>query len=124
MEGMVSKNKQKEFEIIHLSFRKVKSEGREINYYIGNIVFRMLYGEGKQMLERDMEEYESVRVATDLNLLKRYNNSLEFKFGEIDEKTGTGELDIVSTEGIKREDVYIKAYHSNTRPLNLSLIHI
>ena len=118
MESTVSKNNQKEFEIIHLSFRKVKSEGRGINYYIGNIVFRMLYGEGKQMLERDMEEYESVRVATDLDLLKRYDNSLEFKFGEIDEKTGTGKLDIVSTEGIKREDVYIKAYHSNTRPLN------
>ena len=110
----------KEFEILHLSFRKKQSEceTKTINYYIGNIVFRMLYEEGRQILKGDMEEYESVRVSTDLDLLKRYDNNLEFEFGEIAENTGCGTLDIVNTLGIKREDVYIKAYQHSTRPLN------
>jgi hypothetical protein len=111
---------EKQFEIIHLSFRKKRSGnsyGGPVNYYIGNIVFRMLDGEGKEHLKWRLEEYQAARVCTDLNLLKRYEEGLEFEFGDIDEESGLGALDIVNKEGIKREDVYVKGYRRTESPL-------
>lgn len=112
---------EKEFEILHLSFRKKmsgSSYGGPVNYYIGNIVFRMLSEEGKSFLEHDLEEYEKVQVCLNPDLLKEYSNNLDLKFGKVDESTGLGTLDIVNTKGIQREDVYIDAYRRSSRPLN------
>lgn len=109
----------KDFEIIHLSFRRKMSgatHGGPVFYYIGNIVFRMR--DGKKVFGLDLEKYEKVKVSLDLGLLKDYEDNLEFRFGEFDSKTDLTSLDIVNTKGIEFDDVFVEGYRNNSRPLH------
>jgi len=114
------------FEITHLSFRKRESShlyGGPVNYYIGNIVFRLTNEDAKGRMEYIMRENERVRVAPDEELHDKYYDGLHFKFDkEKEEISEDGEkfykLDIINKEGIKDEDVFIYGYRRNMDPLH------
>jgi hypothetical protein len=127
------------FEITHLSFRKKRSNnmcGGPVDYYIGNIVFRLTNESAKGRMEYILKENERVRVAPDEELHNKYYDGLHFKFGNKDledviksddpEEDGAIEedgqkfykLDIINKEGIKNEDVFIYAYRRNMDPLH------
>ena len=115
------------FEIIHLSFRKKLSEsiyGGPVNYYVGNIVFRLTNPDAKRRMDYYLEENEDIRVAPDLELMEKYYEDLHFVFGESEEldEEHDGEkytpLDIRNKNGIKDEDVFIRAHRRNTAPLH------
>lgn len=113
------------FEIIHLSFRKKESEsmyGGPVNYYCGNIVFRMTDPDAKRRMDYYLEKNEELRVAPDLELMEKYYEDLHFKFEDDDEEDEDGnklrKLDIVNKNGIKDEDVFIRAYRRNMTPLH------
>ena len=61
-QGLVDQeNEEAGFEIIHLSFRKRLSEsmyGGPVNYYIGNIVFRLTDPDAINRMKYCMEENE------------------------------------------------------------------
>jgi len=115
------------FEILHLSFRKQESEafsGAPINYYIGNIVFRLTNEDAINRVKYYMEKNEELRVAPDKDLLDSYYEDLHFVFDdeeELDEEKD-GEkytpLQILNKNGIKEEDVFIRAYRRNMMPLH------
>ena len=114
------------FEITHLSFRKRESSqlyGGPVDYYIGNIVFRLTNEDAKGRMEYIMAKNERVRVAPDEELHEKYYDGLHFKFDrEKEEVNEDGEkffkLDIINKEGIKDEDVFIWGYRRNTDPLH------
>jgi hypothetical protein len=115
------------FEIIHLSFRKKLSEsmyGGPVNYYVGNIVFRLTDESAISRMKYYLEENEDIRVAPDLELMEKYYEDLHFVFGGDEEHEVDGEvetyrpLDIRNKNGIKDEDVFIRAYRRNTAPLH------
>jgi hypothetical protein len=128
------------FEITHLSFRKRESSslyGGPIDYYIGNIVFRLTNEDAKGRMEYIMKENERVRVAPDEELHDKYYDGLHFKFGSKDlEDVVKGDdleeddavededgqkfypLDIINKHGIKDEDVFIYGYRRNMDPLH------
>ena len=113
------------FEIIHLSFRKKLSEsmyGGPVNYYIGNIVFRLIDPDAINRMKYYLEENEDLRVAPDLELMEKYYEDLHFKFEDIDEEDEDGnklrKCDIVNKHGIKDEDVFIRAHRRNMAPLH------
>ena len=63
------------FEILHLSFRKQESEafsGAPINFYHGNIVFRLTNPDAINRVQHYLQENEELRVAPDEDLLNRY----------------------------------------------------
>ncbi len=65
------------FEITHLSFRKKRSNnmcGGPVDYYIGNIVFRLTDEDAKGRMEYILKENERVRVAPDEELHDKYFN--------------------------------------------------
>jgi len=115
------------FEILHLSFRKQESEafsGVPINFYHGNIVFRLTNEDAINRVKYYMEENEKLRVAPDEDLLNSYYEDLHFVFDkseELDEEKD-GEkytpLQILNKNGIKEEDVFIYAYRRNMMPLH------
>ena len=115
------------FEILHLSFRKQESEafsGAPINFYHGNIVFRLTNKDAINRVKYYMEENEELRVAPDLELMEKYYEDLHFVFDkseELDEEKD-GEkytpLQILNKNGIKEEDVFIYAYRRNMMPLH------
>lgn len=115
------------FEILHLSFRKQESEafsGVPINFYHGNIVFRLTNEDAINRVKYYMEKNEELRVAPDLELLNKYYEDLHFVFDdeeELDEEKD-GEkytpLQILNKNGIKEEDVFIRAYRRNMMPLH------
>ena len=115
------------FEILHLSFRKKESEafsGAPINYYCGNIVFRLTDESAIGRVQYYLEENEKLRVAPDEDLLNSYYEDLHFVFDkseELDEEKD-GEkytpLQILNKNGIKEEDVFIRAYRRNMMPLH------
>jgi hypothetical protein len=113
------------FEIIHLSFRKKRSNnmcGGPVDYYIGNIVFRLTDEDAKRRMEYILKENERVRVAPDEELHDKYYDGLHFKFATKEERDEDGEkfypLDIINKEGIKDEDVFIWGYRRNMDPLH------
>ena len=127
-QGLVeTEDEEPGFEIIHLSFRKKLSNsmyGGPVNYYVGNIVFRLTDPDAKRRMDYYLEENEDLRVAPDLELMEKYYEGLHFVFGkseELDEEHD-GEkytpLDIRNKQGIKDEDVFIRAYRRNMAPLH------
>jgi hypothetical protein len=115
------------FEIIHLSFRKKLSNnmcGGPVNYYVGNIVFRLTEENAINRMKYYLEENEDIRVAPDLELMEKYYENLHFVFGGDEEHEVDGEvetyrpLDIRNKHGIKDEDVFIRAHRRNTAPLH------
>ncbi len=75
-QGLVSEeNEDPGFEIIHLSFRKRESShlyGGPVDYYIGNIVFRLTDPDAINRMKYYMQENEELRVAPDLELMEKY----------------------------------------------------
>ena len=127
-QGLVGEeNEEAGFEIIHLSFRKRTSSslyGGPVDYYIGNIVFRLTDPDAINRMKYYMEENEELRVAPNLELMEKYYEDLHFVFGDpekLDEEYN-GEkytpLDIRNKHGIKDEDVFIRAYRRNMAPLH------
>ena len=123
----MEENEEPGFEIIHLSFRKKLSEsmyGGPVNYYVGNIVFRLTNPDAKRRMDYYLEENEDIRVAPDLELMEKYYEDLHFVFGESEEldEEHDGEkytpLDIRNKNGIKDEDVFIRAHRRNMMPLH------
>ena len=127
------------FEITHLSFRKKRSNnmcGGPVDYYIGNIVFRLTNESAKGRMEYILKENERVRVAPDEELHDKYYDGLHFKFGkkdfddlvkgdELNEEDAIEQdgqkfypLEIINKEGIKDEDVFIYGYRRNMDPLH------
>jgi hypothetical protein len=118
------------FEITHLSFRKRESShlyGGPVNYYIGNIVFRLTNEDAKGRMEYIMKENETIRVATSEELLNKYYDGLHFKFDKEEREEDAVEdengekfypLEIVNKHGIKDEDVFIHGYRRNIQPLH------
>jgi hypothetical protein len=130
-QGLVDQeNEEAGFEIIHLSFRKRLSEsmyGGPVNYYIGNIVFRLTDPDAINRMKYYMEENEELRVAPDLELMEKYYEGLHFVFekpehailtDDIPEEERYVPLDIRNKHGIKDEDVFIHAHRRNTAPLH------
>ncbi|NBP56170.1 hypothetical protein EBU71_06490 [bacterium] len=128
-QGLVeTENEEPGFEITHLSFRKRRSEnmyGGPVDYYIGNIVFRLTDENAKGRMEYIMKENERVRVAPDEELHNKYYDGLHFKFHDEEEDATVDEdgqkfypLEILNKEGIKDEDVFIWAYRRNMDPLH------
>jgi len=128
------------FVITHLSFRKRESSslyGGPVDYYIGNIVFRLTNEDAKGRMEYILAKNEKVRVAPDEELHEKYYDGLHFKFGSKDlEDVVKGDdleeddvvededgqkfypLEIINKEGIKDEDVFIWGYRRNMNPLH------
>ena len=115
------------FEIIHLSFRKKLSNnmcGGPVNYYVGNIVFRLTEENANNRMKYYLEENEDIRVAPDLELMEKYYENLHFVFGGDEEHEVDGEVEtyrplhIRNKHGIKDEDVFIRAYRRNMAPLH------
>jgi len=126
-QGLVmEENEEPGFQILHLSFRKRESSsfyGGPVDYYIGNIVFRLTDPDAKRRMEYYLKENEELRVAPDLELMEKYYEGLHFKFDdgeeEEDEKGNKfTKLDIVNKHGIKDEDVFIRAHRRNMAPLH------
>jgi hypothetical protein len=125
-QGLVmEENEDPGFEIIHLSFRKKLSEsmyGGPVNYYIGNIVFRLTDPDAINRMKYYLEENEELRVAPDLDLMEKYYEDLHFKFEDIDEEDENGEkykkCEIINKHGIKDEDVFVYAHRRNMAPLH------
>ena len=132
-QGLVeTENEDPGFEILHLSFRKKESShlyGGPVNYYVGNIVFRLTNEDAKGRMEYIMAKNERVRVAPDEELHDKYYDGLHFKFDkEKEEVNEDGEkffkLDIINKEGIKDEDVFIYGYRRNMDPLHDFITYI
>jgi hypothetical protein len=130
-QGLVeTENEEPGFEILHLSFRKRKSEnmyGGPVQYYIGNIVFRLTDESAKGRMEYIMAENEKVRVAPDEELHDKYYDGLHFKFDTEEREEDAVEdedgqkfypLEILNKHGIKDEDVFIWGYRRNMDPLH------
>jgi hypothetical protein len=127
-QGLVSEeNEEPGFEILHLSFRKRESThlyGGPVDYYIGNIVFRLTDPDAKRRMDYYLEENEDLRVAPDLELMEKYYKDLHFVFDESEEldEEHDGEkytpLQILNKQGIKDEDVFIRAHRRNMAPLH------
>ena len=127
-QGLVSEeNEDPGFEILHLSFRKRESShlyGGPVYYYIGNIVFRLTDPDAINRMKYYMQENEELRVAPDLELMEKYYEDLHFVFGESEEldEEHDGEkytpLQILNKQGIKHEDVFIRAHRRNMAPLH------
>ena len=140
-----TENEDPGFEILHLSFRKKRSGnmyGGPVDYYIGNIVFRLTDEDAKNRMKYILAENEKVRVAPDEELHNKYYDGLHFKFGskdfddivegdELDEEDAIEEdgqkfypLEILNKEGIKEEDVFIYGYRRNMNPLHDFITYI
>lgn len=125
-QGLVmEENEDPGFEILHLSFRKRLSEngyGGPVNYYIGNIVFRLTDESAINRMKYYLKKTEELRVAPDLELLEKYYEGLHFVFEEDEEENDDGEkytpLDIRNKHGIKDEDVFIRAHRLNMASLH------
>ncbi|UYA57474.1 hypothetical protein SCREM1_17 [Synechococcus phage S-CREM1] len=126
-QGLANEGDDPGFEIIHLSFRKRLSEslyGGPVNYYIGNIVFRLTEEHAINRMKYYMEENEELRVAPDLELMEKYYDNLHFVFDDEEEHEVDGEVEkyrplhIRNKHGIKDEDVFIRAHRRNMAPLH------
>ena len=122
-QGLVmEENEDPGFQILHLSFRKKLSEntyGGPVNYYCGNIVFRLTDPDAINRMKYYMEENEELRVAPNLELMEKYYEDLHFVFDkEKETDDGYTPVDIVNKHGIKDEDVFIYAHRRNMAPLH------
>lgn len=121
------------FEILHFSYRKWGSYHEQGCYNL-NLIFRASdtddeYYSTKQRFMYETEEWHKSEIVQDLELEQKYITGLR----ALHKKTGKDlfdgwkeekesedldpdelvEIDIVNTEGIEREDVYIKGYQRN-----------
>jgi hypothetical protein len=128
-QGLVeTEDEEPGFEIIHLSFRKKLSNnmcGGPVNYYVGNIVFRLTEENAINRMKYYLQENEDIRVAPDLELMEKYYENLHFVFDDKEEEHEVdGEVEtyrplhIRNKHGIKDEDVFIRAHRRNTAPLH------
>jgi len=130
-QGLVeTENEEPGFEILHLSFRKKRSEnmyGGPVDYYIGNIVFRLTNEDAKGRMKYILAENEELRVAPNEDLMNKYYEDLHFDFGLDNEDEGVVDeedgqkyypVNIINKHGIKDEDVFIRAYRRNMNPLH------
>lgn len=122
---VMEKNQESGFEIVHLSFRKQECEafsGSKINFYHGNIVFRLTDPDAINRMKYYMEENEEIRVAPNLELMEKYYEGLDFSFRKDKKENDDGEkyisFDIRNKHGIKDEDVFIRAHRRNMAPLH------
>ena len=96
-QGLVeTEDEEPGFEIIHLSFRKKLSEsmyGGPVNYYVGNIVFRLTEENAINRMKYYLQENEEIRVAPDEDLLNEYYEDLHFVFGGDEEHEVDGEVE-------------------------------
>jgi hypothetical protein len=118
------------FEIIHLSFRKRTSEGiygGPVDYYIGNIVFRLTNEEAKGRMEYILSENERVRVAPDEELHDKYYDGLSFNLSDackeeeaVEDENGEKfyPVKITNKHNLEDEDVFIWAYRRNMDPMH------
>lgn len=130
---------EKEFEILHTSLRKGRSEhpgdetGPEYDYrwFRYNLVFRALEKEFKDLCLLETQEFKKTRIYTDPDLHEKYIHNLR----AIDTDTGKPlfdrdddedeelknrkmiPIDIVNTLGIKSEDVYVHGYETVFNPI-------
>ena len=136
-QGLVeTENEEPGFEILHLSFRKRRSEnmfGGPVDYYVGNIVFRLTNEDAKGRMEYILSENEKVRVAPDEELHDKYYDGLHFKFDAKEKEEDAVEdedgqkfypLEIHNKHGIKDEDVFIWGYRRNMDPLHDFITYI
>ena len=122
---VMEENEDPGFEILHLSFRKQQSEngyGVPVDFYHGNIVFRLTNEDVINRIKYYMKENEEIRVAPNLELMEKYYEGLHFVFEKDEEENDDGEkytpLDIRNKHGIKDEDVFIRAHRRNMAPLH------
>jgi hypothetical protein len=135
-QGLVeTENEEPGFEILHLSFRKRRSEnmyGGPVDYYIGNIVFRLTNENARGRMEYILAENEKVRVAPDEELHDKYYDGLSFNFLDKNEEEAVEDEDgqkfyplkIHNKHGIKDEDVFIWGYRRNMDPLHDFITYI
>ena len=136
-QGLVeTENEEPGFKILHLSFRKRRSEnmyGGPVDYYIGNIVFRLTNEDAKGRMEYILAENEKVRVAPDEELHNKYYDGLHFKFDTKEKEEDAVEdedgqkfypLEILNKHGLKDEDVFIWGYRRNMDPLHDFITYI
>jgi len=127
-QGLVeTEDEEPGFEIIHLSFRKKLSNnmcGGPVNYYVGNIVFRLTEENAINRMKYYLQDNEDLRVAPDLELMEKYYENLHFVFDKEEEHEVDGEVEtyrpihIRNKHGIQDEDVFIRAYRRNSAPLH------
>lgn len=130
---------ENEFEILHISLRKGRSEhpgdetGPEYDYrwFRYNLVFRAIGKDFKDFCLLETRDFKETRIYTDRDLYEKYIHNLR----AIDTDTGKPlfewddeereerkdrkfiPIDIVNTLGIKREDVYVHGYETVFNPI-------
>ena len=97
------------FEILHLSFRKKLSPdtfGGPVEYYLGNIVFRLTDEYTKNRMDSYLKEYEPVRMAESQEALTEYYESAANNFRDF------------FSDKDRPPSPYISGYRLNMSPLN------
>jgi hypothetical protein len=130
-QGLVeTENEEPGFEILHLSFRKRRSEniyGGPVDYYIGNIVFRLTNESAKGRMEYILAENERVRVAPDEELHNKYYDGLSLNLLDkckeeeaVEDEDGEKFYPVKFTNkyNLTDEDVFIWGYRRNMDPLH------
>jgi hypothetical protein len=129
-QGLVeTENEEPGFEITHLSFRKKRSEsmyGGPVDYYIGNIVFRLTDESAKGRMEYIMAKNEKVRVAPDEELHDKYYDGLSLNIFDRNEEEAVKDEDgekfypvkFTNKYNLTDEDVFIWGYRRNMDPLH------
>ena len=128
----IKQMKNKSFEILHFSYRKYDSIIREQGCYCINLVFRASdtddeYCNSKERFLYEAQEWQKSEIVQNPELAEEYAMGLEV----LDKRTGRPILenyekkeedfdekdlipiDIVNTNGIQRENVYISGYKKN-----------
>jgi hypothetical protein len=128
-QGLVeTENEEPGFEILHLSFRKRRSEnmyGGPVDYYIGNIVFRLTNEDAKGRMKYILAENERVRVAPDEELHNKYYDGLSLNILDKckeEEAVEDGQkfypVKFTNKHNLTDEDVFIWGYRRNMDPLH------
>jgi len=129
-QGLIeTENEEPGFEITHLSFRKKRSEsmyGGPVQYYIGNIVFRLTDESAKGRMEYIMAKNEKVRVAPDEELHDKYYDGLSLNIFDRNEEEAVKDEDgekfypvkFTNKYNLTDEDVFIWGYRRNMDPLH------
>ena len=135
-QGLVeTENEEPGFEITHLSFRKRRSEnmfGGPVDYYVGNIVFRLTDESAKGRMEYILAENEKVRVAPDEELHNKYYDGLSLNIFDRNEKEAVKDEDgekfypvkFTNKHNLEDEDVFIWGYRRNMDPLHDFITYI
>ena len=126
---------EREFEVVHVSLRKGKSEnsgdeiGPEYDYrwFNYNLVFRALSDEFKEFCLMECREFKKTRIYTDRDLHEKYITNLTainkntgksiFEFSDEEKDDKLVQIEIVNTLGIQSEDVYTTGYETVINPI-------